>query len=82
MDKIQQKLKLVKQFFKGWGFNLQGEMRKRRKEFQSELAVLESIEEEGGLSIDQINRNTWLLVKNLKSLEKEELYWYKRSHET
>jgi ABC-type Fe3+-hydroxamate transport system substrate-binding protein len=31
IDKIQQKLKLIKQFFKGWGFNLQGEMRKKKK---------------------------------------------------
>lgn len=23
LDKIQQKLKLVEQYFKGWGFNLQ-----------------------------------------------------------
>jgi hypothetical protein len=29
LDKIQQKLKLFKQFFKGWGFNLQGELRKK-----------------------------------------------------
>lgn len=31
MDRIQQKLKSVKQYFKGWGFNLQGEMRKKKK---------------------------------------------------
>jgi len=30
VDKIQQKLKLFKQFFKGWGFNLQGELRKKK----------------------------------------------------
>jgi hypothetical protein len=27
LDKIQQKLKMFKQYFKGWGFNLQGELR-------------------------------------------------------
>ena len=64
VDKIQQKLKLLKQFCKGWGFNLQGEMRKKRKEFQNVLVVLESIEEEVGLSVDQIDRKTWLLVEN------------------
>lgn len=31
IDKIQQKLKLIKWFFKGWGFNFQGEMRKKRR---------------------------------------------------
>jgi hypothetical protein len=82
IDKIQQKIKLIKQFFKGWDFNKQGEMRKKRKEFQEELAVLESMEEDIGLSAEQIDRKTWLLVENLKSLEQEELYWYERSHET
>jgi hypothetical protein len=39
--------------------------------------------EEGiGLSAEQIDRKTWLLVENLKSLEQEGLYWYERSHET
>ena len=32
LDKIQQKLKLTKQYFKGWGFNLQGEMRKKERD--------------------------------------------------
>jgi hypothetical protein len=50
---------LLKQFFKGWGFNLQGEMKKKRKEFQEELAALESVEESVGLSSDQIDRKTW-----------------------
>jgi hypothetical protein len=82
INKIQQKIKLLKQFFKGWGFNKQGGTRKRRKELQEELAVLESMEEDIGLSAEQIERKTWLLVENLKSLEQEELYWYERSHET
>ena len=29
LDKIQLKLKLLKQYFKGWGFNLQGKLRKK-----------------------------------------------------
>lgn len=82
IDRIQQKLKLIKQFFKGWGFNLQGEMRKKRKDYKSELGLLESIEEDVGLSADQIDRKMWLLIENLKSLEQEEMYWYERSHET
>jgi hypothetical protein len=80
IDKIQQKLKLFKQYFKGWGFNLQGEMRKKRKEYQRELSALESIEEDVGLSVEA-DRKMWLLIENLKSLEQEEMYWYERSHE-
>ena len=34
LDKIQQKLKLFKQYFKGWGFNLQGELKKKKEEYQ------------------------------------------------
>jgi len=34
LDKIQQKLKLLKQYFKGWGFNLQGELKKKKEEYQ------------------------------------------------
>ena len=81
LDKIQQKLKLFKQYFKGWGFNLQGELRKKRKEYQKELADLESLEEEGALTANQIDRKIWLICENLKSLEQEETYWYERSHE-
>lgn len=50
LDKIQQKLKLVKQYFKGWGFNLQGELRKKRKDIQNKLGELELLEESDGLS--------------------------------
>jgi hypothetical protein len=45
------------------------------------LACLELFEEDIGLTSDQIERKTWLLVEILKSLEQEELYWYERSHE-
>ena len=73
---------MFKQFFKGWGFNLQGELRKKRKEYQSKLNELEAIEEEWGLNSSQIDRKVWLMSENLKSLEEEEMYWYERSHET
>lgn len=56
LDKIQQKLKLCKQYLKGWGFSLQGEMRKRRKEFQKEIADLEKSEEEVTLNSIQIEK--------------------------
>lgn len=50
LDRTQRKLKLFKQYFKGWGFNLQGELRKKRKLNQIELAELEDIDEDFGLS--------------------------------
>jgi len=34
MDRIQSKLKRFKQYFKGWGFNIQGENRRMRAELQ------------------------------------------------
>lgn len=55
LDKIQQKLKLFKQYFKGWGFNLQGEMRKM-KEIQVELVDLENSEENIRLTEVQAER--------------------------
>jgi hypothetical protein len=50
LDRIQQKLKLLKQYFKGWGFNLQGELRKKRKMVSEELFELEGIEEKDSLT--------------------------------
>lgn len=70
---------MFKQFFKGWRLNLQGELRKKRKEFQAELTELETIEEEDGLNSSQIDRKVWLMCENLKSFEEEEIYWYERS---
>lgn len=55
LDKIQQKLKLFKQYFKGWGFNLQGELRKRRAFVSEELTKLELLEENSSLTSEQIH---------------------------
>lgn len=55
-------------------------MRKKRKEFRTELADLETIEETVGLSGSQVDRKAWLLYENFKSLDQEEIYWYERSH--
>ena len=72
----------MKQQFKGWGLNLQGELRKLRKELQEELITLENLEETNSLSTDQWQRKTWIISENLRLLKQEELYWYNRSHET
>jgi len=44
-ERIQAKLKRSKQFFKGWGFNRQGEQRKMKAALQKELLSLETMEE-------------------------------------
>ena len=82
LDKIQQKLKMFKQYFKGWGFNLQGELRKKRGIVSEELAQLESTEEVDGLDAEQMAREVWLLKENLHLLDQEEAYWLNRCHET
>jgi hypothetical protein len=56
LDKIQHKLKILKQYFKGWGFHLQGELRKKRISISDELANLEAIEEVDCLSSEQYIR--------------------------
>lgn len=53
LDKIMQKLKLLKQYFKGWGLNQHGLLRKLRKELQEELSILEGLEESSVLSSKQ-----------------------------
>jgi len=75
LERIQKKLKLVKQYFKGWGFNRQGEQRKKKKEMQEELLALEQLEEETPLIQDQMLRKSWLISELLKISEEEELYW-------
>ena len=56
LDKIQIKLKRFKQYFKGWGFNIQGQQKKRKNDIHTELLALEVIEEEPDLSLDQIQK--------------------------
>lgn len=54
IDRIQQKLKLFKQYFKGWGFNLQGELRKKRNQISEQLAELEDLEDSDSLTHNQV----------------------------
>ena len=44
-DRIQAKLKRIKQYFKGWGFNRQGVQKKTKIALQEELLSLENLEE-------------------------------------
>jgi hypothetical protein len=61
---------------------LQGKWRKHRKVSQNELSKLELLEEYNDLNSDQLERKTWLICENLKSLEQEEVYRYERSQAT
>jgi len=60
---------------------LQGELRKKRKEFSEELAKLEALEEIDGISNEQLTRKMWLIKENLALLDQEEAYWRTRCHE-
>jgi len=72
LDKIQQKLKLIKQYFKGWGFSLQGELRKQRKLISEKLTELESLEDLGDLSARQVREKMQLTKESLQLLDQEE----------
>jgi hypothetical protein len=60
-DRIQQKIKRFKQYFKGWGFNQQGEQRKLKRAIQEELWGLEQEEDNGPLSSVQYIRRAELI---------------------
>jgi hypothetical protein len=75
-------LKKVKKALKGWGFNLAGSRRQKKKEIIEEIADLELFEEIGNLSLEQSRRRIELNVELFKILEEEKLYWFRRSHET
>lgn len=81
IDRFQQKLKLFKQYFKGWGVNLQSELRKQRARISDELKELEEIEEETGLDADQFLKKAELIKATMNSLDQEESYWFNRCHE-
>jgi hypothetical protein len=82
LDKVLFKLKKVKKSLKGWGYNLSESRKKRKKEIQDSLAVLEELEERGPLSPTQCENKIRWKAELLQILEDEELYWFKRSHET
>jgi hypothetical protein len=67
---------------KGWGFNLAGSRRQKKKEIIEEIADLKLFEEIGNLSLEQSRRRIELNVELFKILEEEKLYWFRRSHET
>ena len=60
---------------------MEGELRKKRKEFSEELAKLEALEEIDGISNEQLTRKMWLIKENLALLDREIAYWRARCHE-
>jgi hypothetical protein len=72
----------VKKFLKGWGFNLVGSMKKRKREIQEELLDLETFEENGIMDEEWAKKKVAMKVELFHILEDDELYWYMRSHET
>jgi hypothetical protein len=82
LDKVLFKLKKVKRSLKGWGFNLAGSKKQRKNQIQRDIRELEIVEENGILSDDQIKNRIELKIELFHILDEEELYWYKRSHET
>jgi hypothetical protein len=81
LDSVLFKIKKVN-FFRGWGYNLSGIRKKRTKEIQEELATLEFLEEQESLSENQIKWKIELKVEFFHLMEEEELFWFKRCHET
>jgi len=81
LDRIQAKIKKVKQFLKGWDFNQRGAQKKAMQNLKDELLILEQLEEDNLLSIDQLQQKVHIIHTIMKMCEEEELYWFKRSHE-
>jgi hypothetical protein len=82
LDRVLFKLKKVKRFLKGWGYNLAGSMKERKLEIEKLIKELEDQEESGPLSLDLVRRRIDLSVELFQIMEEEEIHWFKRNHET
>jgi hypothetical protein len=82
LSRVLFKLKKVRKFLKGWGYNLSRSRKKRKKEIQETLQKLEEMEESSPLSGDLIRHRLEIKLELFKILDEEELYWFKRCHET
>jgi hypothetical protein len=79
--KILFKLGKVKQYLKGWGFNLSGSRKKRKQVILDLLMGLEEMEEARPLNIEQMKQQVDLIVELYNILDEEELIWFKISLE-
>jgi stage III sporulation protein SpoIIIAA len=73
LNRFQFKLKNVRRFLKGWGFNRVGNIKKRKKKIYEALGDLEQAEEDSYLNEEQARRRCDLLIELYRMLE-EELY--------
>jgi hypothetical protein len=74
MDRLQKKLKNVKNSLKGWGANLRGVDIKKKRDISMELEELENIEENRNLSPYQRKRKILIQQELLKILDNEECF--------
>jgi exonuclease III len=80
IDVLNIKLKRFKKYFKGWGSNVFGHMKKRKVELLNELGMLEGKEENNTILPDEVVRRTAILVELYNVYAEEESYWHQRSH--
>lgn len=81
LDIIHVKFKRCKKYFKGWGANMSGHLRKRRKILKEELDNLEALEEEGALLLEHYFRKVEIMTLLHQLYAEEEIYWFQRSHQ-
>lgn len=72
----------MKNFLKGWNFNLARDKKRRKQEIGDQIDILEELEEENPLDLNQAKNRMELKVELFRIVEEEELYWFKRSHES
>jgi hypothetical protein len=68
------KLKKVKKALKGWGYNLSGTRKRRKKEIQEKLCELELMEESCCLNEEHIRLRIGMKTELLQILDEEELF--------
>jgi hypothetical protein len=80
LDRLQKKLKNVRNDLKGWGAHIRGED-KKKKRLVEELQELESIEELILLTAEQLKRKAVIQKELLEVYENEERFWQQRSRD-
>jgi hypothetical protein len=75
LEKIQIKLKKIKNDLKGWGANIRGRDKRIKQELHLELASLEEMEQKGDITLEQACRKVQIQEELLHLLEKEEAFW-------
>jgi hypothetical protein len=81
IDIINIKLKRFRKYFKGWGSNIFGHNKKRKRELREELSAIDALEETNDLSPNLYIRKTDINHELFGIYAKEELLWFQRSHE-